>query len=108
MYVPYENAVIVQFERKAPPLPLIDTSPRPLIPKVPDYDSYRCERLESLTQRGASERALRVRATMRPDQSFNYDKRFLDLLQKTGTEAVLYSTVVSACYCYERKLKLAK
>ena len=58
------------------------------MPHLPDYESYRDERLETLMTQGASERALRMRATMRPDQSFNNDKRFLDLLlRKSGTTA---------------------
>ena len=75
-----------QSERKAPPLPLIDVERRrPLVPHLPDYESYRDERLETLMTQGASERSLRMRATMRPDQSFNNDKRFLDLLLRKSS-----------------------
>ena len=67
------------------------------MPHLPDYESYRDERLETLMTKGASERALRMRATMRPDQSFNNDKRFLDLLlRKSGTTT---RQSVSECVC---------
>ena len=84
--------VVLQQWRKAPPLPTIETVTPRREPKMPDYESMRCERRDAQLQRGADERAMRMRVTMKSDQSFLQDKRFLDLmLRKTGAR-VHYGT----------------